>query len=226
MARRPARRTKPKPASRGSRPNGDVRPRGLAPSEVEAARVVFWHNVVREFLTELATLSALKPTGQAQIQSQAQVQAQSQPAGAPGAITEQGSDGARYDPSLFDGRLAVVTVNGERIPLAEVSLLLAAGASDPAQRELSVAVECTVFQIRTPDGHVFTLPLHQIASIHAITPELLERLNKRAQARRERESRETEPGPVPFGFAAFTSLARGIPALSPLPGPAPEHPQE
>lgn len=209
MARRPVRRPKPRAAHRGLRKVETDHGAGMAPSEVQAARALFWQNVVREFLTELATLSALKPAGDG-----AAAASSPEPAG----------EGPRYDPALFDGRMAVVTVHGDRIPVAEVSLLLAAGAVDPAQRELSMAVECSVFQIRTPDGHVFTLPLQQIATIHAMSPELLQRLNKRARPRRERE--EGGSGPVPFGFAAFTSLARGITPTPSLPGRAPEHPQE
>ncbi|HYE61670.1 MAG TPA: hypothetical protein VD997_06715 [Phycisphaerales bacterium] len=105
---------------------------------------------------------------------------------------------------LFDGRLAVITQLGQRVPIAGVMPLFACGIdTSDTERELSLAVECTVFQIRTPGGEVFTLPLHEMRSFHSLSEELIERIRKES-AERQDESEEHEP----FGFAAYTSLAR------------------
>jgi hypothetical protein len=84
-------------------------------------------------------------------------------------------------------------------------------------------VECTVFQIRTPGGEVFTLPLEEMRTFHALTPELMRKLER--AARREARRRGEAPGEeqIPFGFAAFTSLSRGGPSIVPI---APSEPME
>src|SRR5687768_6995293 len=106
---------------------------------VLAARQLFWHNVMREILTSLS------------------VACLSRRSDAPAAGEQAGL--ARTGDSLFDGRLAVLTQAGERIAIADVFPLFACGINtNDASRSMSVAVECTVFQIRTPDGQVFTLP--------------------------------------------------------------------
>ncbi len=145
--------------------------------DVAAARDLFWNNVMREMLTSLSVeFLRLDPEK-------------------PG-----------KDAELFDGRLAVLTRAGERIPIAEVHPLFACGVdSAPGQRELSIAVECTVFQIRTPTGEVFTLPLAEIRGFHALSEELINRLE--AMSSRGGEEEEGEGG-KPFGFAAFTSLSK------------------
>jgi hypothetical protein len=118
-----------------------------------------------------------------------------------GRISEAVIEEAPPEDGLFDGRLAIITTQGTRIPIAGVTPLFACGISTSShERRLSVAVECTVFQIRTPTGEVYTLPLHEIRGFHALTPELVETL--KAQASPEFQADE------PFGFAAFTSLAR------------------
>lgn len=106
---------------------------------------------------------------------------------------------------LFDGRLAVITQLGQRIPIAGVMPLFACGIdTSDTERELSLAVECTVFQIRTPGGEVFTLPLHEMRSFHSLSEELIERIRKESSGRQDDSTEEHEP----FGFAAYTSLAR------------------
>lgn len=106
---------------------------------------------------------------------------------------------------VFDGRIAVITSLGHRIPVADVMPLFACGVpGSDREKHLSMAVECTVFQIRTPDGEVFTLPLHEARMIHALSEELAERV--KAAGRREND--EANASDQPFGFAAFTSLAR------------------
>jgi hypothetical protein len=109
----------------------------------------------------------------------------------------------------FDGRLAVVTVQGVRIAIADVFPLFACSieGSDMA-RELSADVQCTVFQIRTPQGEVFTLPVHEIRSFHSLSEELMAEIEA-ASARTNAAGTKTT---VPFGFGAFTSLARSAEA--------------
>ncbi len=189
--------------------------RGMNPSEILAARELFWHNVIREILTSLSTLCAMRPSepeGPAEQAAAADAHAEGQQP----APEENG-----YDPTLFDGRLAVMTEGGERVAIADIYPLYGCGANAPAERGLSMALECTVFQIRTPDGHVFTLPLHEIRTFHAMTPELMHRLERAAQRRREGRAAGEEQ--APFGFAAFTSTLQATPRL---PEPAPSYPLE
>ncbi|MBM4107377.1 MAG: hypothetical protein FJ255_00940 [Phycisphaerae bacterium] len=150
---------------------------GIDAGRVAALRELFWHNVVRETLTSLSMLSA---------------RAESRTGGTP-------------DPAdqILDGRLAVITNAGERIPIAHVTPLFACGVpGTEAQRALSIAVECTVFQITAPSGEQYTLPLHEIRGVHALTDELMKQLHEESRAQSGAGLGE------PFGFAAFTSLAR------------------
>ncbi len=104
--------------------------------------------------------------------------------------------------SIFDGRLAIITKLGQRIPIAGVIPLFACGVqTTKAEQALAMAVECSVFQINTPEGEVFTLPLHEIRSFHSLSEALIEQLAKSAQT-------EENPDGEPFGFAAYTSMAR------------------
>lgn len=138
-------------------------------------RELFWHNVVREFLTNLAIVSAQHST-----------------------LPSVPED------NPFDGRLAIITSQGVRIAIGAISPMFACGINGSQDdRDLSMDVECTVFQIETPEGEVFTLPLHEIRSFHALTANLIEQI--KAAARPEGESAD---GQMPFGFAAFTAMAR------------------
>jgi hypothetical protein len=163
---------------------------------VTAARELFWQNVIREMLTSLSVLGASKDKDK------------------PVAVDAAGLP-VPVQGDLFDGRLAVVTSLGQRIPIASVSPLFACGIqTSDADRALSMAVECTVFQINTPGGEVFTLPLHEIRGFHSLSEELIDQLN----------SASTTPGDSglaePFGFAAYTSLARtNLPTDAPRPSP-------
>lgn len=150
---------------------------------------MFWQNVIREMLTSLSVLHA-------QIRSHAARQAAGiQGPGIPPAAPQQ---------DLFDGRLAVLTRGGQRVAIAEVFPLFACGiGGTDAQRALSMAVECTVFEIRTPAGEVFTLPLHEIRGFHALTEELMAHLTGAAQ-----QHQDDDQASEPFGFAAFSSLSR------------------
>jgi hypothetical protein len=199
--------------ARASSPASELS-RTMHPTEIIAARELFWHNVLREILTSLSMLCALRPpapTDQATKDAAAD-------AAADGLVP---ADDSGFDPSLFDGRLAVMTRGGERVAIADVYPLFACGINTQKDRGLSVALECSVFQIRTPNGHVFTLPLHEIRAFHSLTPELMKRLERAARRRKGVKGAEEEQ--VPFGFAAFTSMMQGAP---PLPGPASDHPLE
>jgi hypothetical protein len=144
--------------------------------EVATARELFWQNVLREMLTSLSALGASN--------------------GGTKVLTDAGGNPIEGDP--FDGRLAIITALGQRIPIAGVEPLFACGIpTSDADKALSMAVECTVFQIRTPDGEVFTLPLHEIRGLHSLSGELVELIKQNAADQ-----------PEPFGFAAYTSLAR------------------
>lgn len=146
---------------------------------IAAARELFWHNVMREILTSLSVACL----GRRQ-------------------RDEGDTSPPTEEEALFDGRLAVLTRGGERVAIADVFPLFACGINtDDEHRALSVAVECTVFQVRTPDGQVFTLPLHEIRGFHALTPELMRRLEQLASEQAGEE--ESERLARPFGFAAF-----------------------
>jgi hypothetical protein len=143
---------------------------------VTVARELFWQNVMREILTSLSVISGVEP-----------------------------GNGQGANDDLFDGRLAIITQLGQRVPIAAVYPLFACGIdTSDTDRELSMAVECTVFQIRTPGGEVFTLPLHEMRAFHSLSEELIERIRKEAAGRSDQTEDEAEP----FGFAAYTSLAR------------------
>lgn len=189
-------------------------PPSMRPDQTAALRELFWQNVMREMLTSLSVLSIQRSDAEQAAPTPAT------PASEEGAIQLPG--GLNFDPSLFDGRLAIVTKSGERIPIAAVFPLFACGINTPGARALSTAVECTVFQISTPDGHVFTIPVHEIRCFHAMSEEIMTRLEQ--VARRRAERRESAENAPPFGFAAFTSMVRGEPP-PPMEPPAP-HPTE
>lgn len=156
------------------------------PTTVLGRRDLFWHNVMREILTSLSVLRVKR------------------------------SD-APYDPQAeermrqtFDGRLAIITTLGARIPIAEVHPVFACSINgNTAVRQLSADVQCTVFQIRTPSGEVHTLPLHEMRSFHALTPELMAKLEAQAAIANNARGEANKPD-EPFGFGAFTSIARTI----------------
>ncbi|MFZ2874329.1 MAG: hypothetical protein WAZ94_07585 [Phycisphaerales bacterium] len=140
-------------------------------ADLAETREAFWQNVVREMLTSLS------------------------------AIYAQGRSDDPEHAAMFDGRIAIITTRGERIGIGAVSPVFACSVMDmPGARGLAHDVECTVFQIETPEGEVFTLPLQEIRAIHALSHDLIEEINS--------ASRERDGGEMPFGFEAFTSLAR------------------
>lgn len=196
------------------------------PGDVGKVRELFWNNVIREILTSLSAMStngqrrrAVRETKPAPGENSPGAGETARPAANDANPSKElataKSPPAPTDP--FDGRLAVIVGNGTRIPIAAVFPLFACGVpGSAAERSLSGAVECTVFQIHTPSGEVYTLPLHEIRGFHALSDELMAELVKAGQ---EQQESEDEPE-KPFGFAAFTSLARGIPpANAPARGP-------
>ncbi len=158
-------------------------------------RDLFWQNVIREILSSLAAAAA---AAGGRINARAS-----------GAVT-----GVNPTHEMFDGRLAVITRLGQRIAIADVfpvfACSLPAGPSaSAADRMLATDVQCTVFQIRTPGGEIFTLPLHEISGFHSLTPELIRQLEQSAASQSPQNGRGDPPdASVPFGFRAFTSLAR------------------
>ena len=118
---------------------------------VMARRDLFWQNVVRDILMALAAAAAsggrLSPT----------------------------PTGAAHSPSpvneIFDGRLALVTTLGQRIPIADVYPVFACSAlrPDPQTRALSDDVQATVFRVKTPAGEAYTLPISSISSFHSLS---------------------------------------------------------
>lgn len=158
------------------------------------ARELFWQNIMREMLTALAMQRA---------RQMVRVEA------ARRELAAKGQDQAEpLVPEGFDGRMAVVTAQGERIPIADVTPLFACSiGGTQRERALSEDVQCTIFQIRTPSGEVYTLPVGEIRGFHALTQQAMQSLQQDAA-----RAGDEAAGGVPFGFAAFTSLARELAA--------------
>jgi len=150
------------------------------------ARELFWSNVVREILMSLWAASE-RPSSPT-----------------PEKDSPETPAAAAHAANLLDGRFSVVTNTGLRVPIAQVQPVFGCGVLGKQHREqwLSQAVECTVFQIRTPQGEVFTLPVHAVRAFHSLSEESMDQLGRSG-------TQGEEDGPeAPFGFAAYTSLAR------------------
>lgn len=205
---------KPSPSTPSTSPSGSAELSPRHHRHVGELRELFWQNVIREMLTSLSMLS-MKMEAQAGAQKMADSQViidtpeGTLTQGVPVELDEE-EDEEPGEESLFDGRLAVITSLGNRIPIADVHPLFACGVTDNADdRSLATAVECTVFQIRTPPGEVYTLPLSEIRGFHSLSPELVERLQRQAEAQLNHlTGGPDEENQQPFGFAAFTSLAK------------------
>jgi hypothetical protein len=199
------------PIANGAAPNGTLPANNRQP--VGNLRELFWQNVIREMLTSLSMMS---------MQMEAQKSAEKMMPGTIIIDTPSGQivnnpaaqndsdDGEEVNENLFDGRLAVITTLGTRIPIAEVHPLFACGVTkNSGERSLANAVECSVFQISTPPGEVYTLPLSEIRGFHSLSPRLVQQLQREAEMQMSMmnggRDGETEQ---PFGFAAFTSLAK------------------
>lgn len=116
---------------------------------------------------------------------------------------------AEKRPELLDGRFAVLTEGGERIPIAQVAPVF--GMSVRGSREeqaASTAVQMTVFRIATPDGEVFTLPVSEIRAFHELTPELLARVQQAEREADEAAGVKEDGQDRPFGLAAFQALPK------------------
>ena len=115
-------------------------------------------------------------------------------------------------PELFDGRFGLLMRRGERIPIAQVHPLFACSIpGTQGERDASAAVQCTVFQVQTPEGEVFTVPVHEIRGMHTMTAELIEQLQKMAEREAEGEGEgegEEDAEQRPFGLAAFAALPK------------------
>lgn len=154
---------------------------------VQIRRDLFWQNVVREVLMGLAAAAAsntgrLTPT----------------PTAAASSPTP--------DSDMFDGRMGIITVQGQRIPVADVIPVFACSAPlSENSRTLSSDIQCTVFRIRTPSGETYTLPITQIVGVHSISDAVAEQMEAAAE---KMEETDADGNKMPFGFAAYTSLAR------------------
>jgi hypothetical protein len=156
-------------------------------ARVQIRRDVFWQNVCREILMGLAAAAA-------------------ESAGRTGTGPTDAEMSTSPTSELFDGRMAIMTASGQRIPIADVYPVFAYSMlGDHEVRTRSDDVQCTVFRITTPGGENFTLPISQIISVHSLSQSLIEKME---QAQELLEGPGAEDDRVPFGFAAYTSLAR------------------
>ncbi len=165
----------------------------LTPSQTKAYRELFWQNFIREVLVSLIAA-----------QSQATQELREKPA-AP--------DAANAD-AMSDGRMGIITQHGQRIPIARIFPVFAQSiepcdAHAPREVELAQILQCTIFQIETPGGEVYTLPLHEVRGFHALSEQLMEQIANRARRQRPKQRKNEPEQPEPFGFAAFTRTARG-----------------
>jgi len=175
------------------------------------SREIFWQNVMREMLTSLAMQRAKLVS---KINEHLQQAEDTKPEAEDTESETEDRDPAEEEKDAaliasilesFDGRMAIVTSLGERIPIADITPLFACSIGGTSHmRALSEDVQCTVFQIRTPSGEVYTFPIQEIRGFHALTAQAMQELEASA-AENTRGSTDT-----PFGFAAFTSLAREL----------------
>ena len=164
----------------------------FSPHETVRVRELFWQDVLREMLVSLVVASARQGPG---------------PGGeAPG------------EQDVLDGRLGLMTRTGQRVPIGRIFPVFAATVGQsPREVTLSALLQCTVFQVHTPGGEVYTLPLHEISGFHALSEQLLAQMEK--HAREEQGDGEGASGDQPFGFAAFTRLANATPPTPPNDAP-------
>ena len=106
-----------------------------------------------------------------------------------------------HQPELFDGRIAILTHAGERIPIADISPMFACSilGSHQAEQDAQAAVALTVFLVSTPAGELFTLPIQEIRALHTVTPDLLKQIEQQVL-----QGDDTEAPRHPFGLAART----------------------
>ena len=162
-------------------------PQHTAPSmmpsatRVQARRDVFWQNICREILMALAGAAA---------ESSGRLGTGISDAQASGSPTSE----------LFDGRMGVITTLGQRIPIADVTPVFSCSLpNSDFDRSLSTDVQCSIFRVTTPTGETYTFPISQVVGVHSLSQSLIEELE---------EQQESAEDQIPFGFAAYTSLAR------------------
>lgn len=165
---------------------------------VQARRDVFWQNVTREVLMAMASAAAahsgrVSPT----------------PSGAANSPSPVGD--------MFDGRMGIITTLGQRIPIADIIPVFSVSRPGCAEdRSRSNDVQCSVFRILTPSGESYTLPIQHIAGIHSLSDALADQLESAAAAM---EGEDEDGNKQPFGFAAYTSLARSETQAKAIPSP-------
>lgn len=174
----------------GQTPAGPIQratPRVHPAELVQIRRDLFWQNVVREILMGLSVAAA-------------------ESAGRLGPTANAAASGVSPESEMFDGRMGVITVQGQRLPIADVVPVFACSSrGTEGERSLSGDVQCSIFRISTPSGESYTLPITQIVGVHSMSDDLADQLEKAA---REMEETDEEGNKMPFGFAAYTSLAR------------------
>ncbi len=177
----------PIPAGYGHIPHNQAKGQeGQIPAaRTQVRRDVFWNNVVRETLMALASAAAVS-SGRLDT----------------GPVAANASTSPVDD--LFDGRMGLITTLGQRIPIADIIPVFACSMlSNEGDRSRANDVQCTVFRITTPTGESYTLPISQIIGIHSLSEALIEQLEDAANEEKKREEER-----IPFGFGAYTSLAR------------------
>ena len=175
------------PGSYGHIPStSNVQASGPTPvMRTQARRDVFWSNVVREILMALASAAAAS-SGRLDT-GPAAANASSSPVD-----------------DLFDGRMGVITTLGQRIPIADIMPVFSCSMPGcDSDRSRSNDVQCTVYRITTPSGESYTLPISQIIGVHSLSQSLVENLEDD-----QGSDMESDQNRVPFGFAAYTSLAQ------------------
>ena len=169
------------PTGYGHVPTPQHTPQMPSVTRVQARRDVFWQNVCREILMALAAAAA-------------------ESSGRLGTGVGDAESSTSPVSELFDGRMAVITTLGQRIPISDVSAVFSCSLPGNAlDRSISSDVQCTIFRITTPTGETYTLPVSQIVGVHSVSNSLIEQIE---------EQNESEDDRIPFGFAAYTSLAK------------------
>lgn len=165
----------------GHAPQPDTGASQPTATRVQARRDVFWQNVCKEILMALASAAA-------------------ESSGRLGTGPSAAEASTSPVSELFDGRMGVITALGQRIPIADVTAVFSCSLPrSDLDRSISTDVQCSIFRITTPTGETYTLPLSQIIGVHSVSRSLIERLE---------EQNESDEDKIPFGFAAYTSLAR------------------
>ncbi|MBL4590389.1 MAG: hypothetical protein JKY96_00365 [Phycisphaerales bacterium] len=177
------------PVGMGHTPTGQQSGMAANPAaRVLVRRDVFWNNVVRDILMAMAT-AATNSTGR----------------------LSPTVTGAQASPepidNMFDGRVGVITTLGQRIPIADIYPVFSCSSVVPGvDRSLATDVQCTIFRIKTPTGESYTLPISQISGVHSLSDELVQELERAAEEGSGVDQDHIEG--APFGFGAYTALAR------------------